>query len=149
MKPRSDELVQFISRTFLAAVVAIAIGSSVLVALFYRRGTDEGWVRHSRETSRVAREVEIASLRRLSVLRGHAAFGGPVTAEALGLDDPRIHAQLDSLSHLTQDSPAQQTRAGRIAAAFARWDSILMPPALQRPDGPRLLTVDRFRIDSA
>src|SRR5215208_5431316 len=121
MKPRSDELVQFISRTFLAAVVAIAVGSSVLAALFYRRGTDEGWVRHSRETSRLAREIEIASLRRLSILRGHAAFGGPVTAEALGVDDSRLHAQLDSLRSLTSDSPAQQARAGRIGAAFARW----------------------------
>src|SRR3954468_24556602 len=135
MKPRSDKLVQFISRTFLAAVIAIAIGSSVLVALFYRRGTDEGWVRHSRETSRLAREIEIASLRRLAVLRGHAAFGGPVTAEALGLDDPRIHAQLDSLTRLTEGSPAQQERARRIGVAFVRWDSILMPPALQRPGG--------------
>src|SRR5436189_4829329 len=117
MKPRSDELVQFISRTFLAAVVAIAVGSSVLATLIYRRGTDEGWVRHSRETSRLASEVEIASLRRLSVLRGHAAFGGPVTAEALGLDDPRIHAQLDCLAHLTGDSPAQQARAHRISVS--------------------------------
>src|SRR5438105_15587061 len=107
MKPRSDELVQFISRTFLAAVIAIAVGSSVLVALFYRRGTDEGWVRHSRETSRLAREIEIASLRRLSALRAHAAFGGPVTAEALGLNDPRIQAQLDSLARLSGDAAVQ------------------------------------------
>jgi signal transduction histidine kinase/ActR/RegA family two-component response regulator len=149
MNPRRDKLVQFISRTFLAAVVAIAVGSGVLVTLFYERGTDESWVRHSRETTRLAREVEIASLRRLSILRGHAAFGGPLTAEALGVADRRTHAQLDSLHHLTQDAPAQQARADRIDAAFARWDSILMPPALQRLDGSAMLTVDRAQISSA
>src|SRR3954469_25896712 len=108
MKPRSDELVQFISRTFLAVVVAIAVGLSILGLLAHRRSTDEGWVRRSRETSRLAREVEIASLRRLSVLRGHAAFGGPITAEALGIDDVRMHFQLDSLRNLTADFPSQQ-----------------------------------------
>src|ERR1043165_8817719 len=132
MKPRS-ELVAFISRTFLAAAIAIAVGLSVMAGLFYRRGNDERWARQSRETSRVAREIEIASLRRLSVLRGHAAFGGPISPEALGIDDRRIEAQLDSLARLTADSPVQQARAHRIRAAFAGWDSSLALRG-QRPD---------------
>ena len=48
MKPRSEELVQFISRTFLAAVLAITVGLGVLATLFYQRNNDEAWARHSR-----------------------------------------------------------------------------------------------------
>ncbi len=147
MKPRS-ELVAFISRTFLAAAIAIAVGLSVMAGLFYRRGNDERWARQSRETSRVAREIEIASLRRLSVLRGHAAFGGPISPEALGIDDRRIEAQLDSLARLTADSPVQQARAHRIRVAFAGWDSSLAPRG-QRPDGPVVLSVGRDQISRA
>ena len=149
MKPRSNELVHFITRTFLAAALAIAVGISVLTAVFYRRANDEWSARRSREASRLARQVEIASLRRLSVLRGFVAFGGPITAEALGVGDVEIQARLDSLTSFTANSPQQQERANRIATTFARWDSILMPPALQRPDGPVMLTVDRARATSA
>jgi signal transduction histidine kinase/ActR/RegA family two-component response regulator len=148
MKRRS-ELAQFISRTFLAAVIAIAVGLSVMTALFHRRGVDEGWARQSRETSRLARQIEIASLRRLAILRAHAAFGGPITAEALGIDDRTTRANLDSLREATRELPEQQARADRIGSAFARWDSILMPPSRQRPDGPVLLTVDRAQIRDA
>jgi signal transduction histidine kinase/ActR/RegA family two-component response regulator len=147
MKPRS-ELVEFISRTFLAAAIAIAVGLSVMAGLFYRRGHDEAWASQSRETSRVAREVQIASLRRLSVLRGHAAFGGPITAEELGVGDRTIEDRLDSLNHLTADSPAQHTRAERIQHAFARWDSVLAPQQ-SRPDRPVALRVDRDQIAAA
>ena len=148
MKPRS-ELAQFISRTSLAAAIAIAVGLGVIAALFYTRGNDEGWALQSRETSRLARQIEIASLRRVSVLRSHAAFGGPITAEALGIDDRTIIAKLDSLRILTADSPSQQARADRVRAAFSRWDSILAPPGRQRPDGPVMLTVDRSQIMTA
>ena len=149
MKPRVDELAQFISRTFFAAVIAVGIGLSVLAALLYQRGNDEWWVRHSREVSRLAREAQIASLTRLALLRGHAAFGGPITAEGLGIDDTKTEAKLDSLEVLTSDSPVQQARAARIRSRFAQWDSILEPPALQRPGQLTRLTVDRDRIASA
>ena len=148
MKPRS-ELVQFISRTFLAAAIAIAVGLGVMAALFNRRGTDERWARQSRETSRLARQIEIASLKRLSILRSHAAFGGPITAEALGIADRTIIAQLDSLRLLTAGVPSQHARAERIQAAFSRWDSILAPSGDRRPDAPVMLTVDRARIMTA
>jgi signal transduction histidine kinase/ActR/RegA family two-component response regulator len=148
MKPRS-ELAQFISRTFLAATIAIAVGLGVIAALFYTRGRDEGWVLRSRETSRLARQIEIASLRRLSILRSHAAFGGPITAEALGIGDRTIIAKLDSLRVLTADSHSQQARADRIRSAFSQWDSILAPPGQQRLDGSVMLTVDKARIMTA
>ena len=148
MKPRS-ELVRFISRTSLAAVIAIAVGLGVIAALFYTRGNDEAWALQSRETSRLARQIEIASLRRLSILRSHAAFGGPITSEALGVGDRTMSAKLDSLRILTADSPSQQERADRIRSAFSQWDSILAPPGQQRPDGPVRLTVDRAQIMTA
>ena len=148
MKPRS-ELVRFISRTLLATAIAIAVGLGVIAALFYTRGNDERWALQSRETSRLARQIEIASLGRLSILRGHAAFGGPITAEALGVGDRAIMTKLDSLRILTAGFPSQQTRADRIRSAFAKWDSILAPPEQQRPDGPVRLTVDRAQIMTA
>jgi signal transduction histidine kinase/ActR/RegA family two-component response regulator len=148
MKARS-ELAQFISRTFLAAVIALAVGLGVITALFHGRSVDEGWARQSRETSRLARQIESASLRRLAGLRAHAAFGAPITPEALGIDDPTIKARLDSLRQLTSEWPEQQSRADRIGSAFARWDSILVPPVRQRPDAPAVLAVERGQIEQA
>jgi signal transduction histidine kinase/ActR/RegA family two-component response regulator len=113
MKPRSEELVQFISRTFLAAVLAITVGLGVLATLFYQRNNDEWWARHGREGSRLAREIQLSALRR-----------------ALGVADPRVAAKLDSLRRLAQGLPDQEARAARIAAAFAQWDSTSMPVAL-------------------
>ena len=113
MKPRSEELVQFISRTFLAAVLAITVGLGVLATLFYQRNNDEWWARHGREGSRLAREIQLSALRR-----------------ALGVADPAVAAKLDSLRRLAQGLPDQKARAARIAAAFAQWDSTSMPVAL-------------------
>jgi PAS domain S-box-containing protein len=148
MKFRSADLVQFISRTFLAAFIAILVGSGVLLALFYLRNGDEQRATSSREVSRLARQVEIASLRRLAVLRGHIAFGAPVTIEALGIGDRALASQLDSLLRSAADVPVQRERAQRIVAAFARWDSTLKPPDIQRPGIP-VLRVDRARAEAA
>ena len=125
---RSDELVQFISRTFGAATAALLLVAAVFLALVYQRNSDEGWARRSREVGRLARELEISALRRESALRGHAVFGVAVSPAALRVGDPEVRARLDSLRTLTADLAVQQQRADRIASAFARWDSVLTLP---------------------
>ncbi|HET9425782.1 MAG TPA: ATP-binding protein [Gemmatimonadaceae bacterium] len=133
MKQRSDELVRFISRAFGAATIAIIVIVGVFLALFVQRGIDEASVRHSREISRLARQIEIHALKREATLRGHLAFGAPIAAAARGIGDRLFEARLDSLRRLTASEPRQKSRAERIATAFARWDSALAAPYASRP----------------
>ncbi len=149
MKQRSDELVRFISRTFGAVTAAIVVGMGVFLALFYQRGSDEEWARHSREVSRMARDIEILSLGRESTLRGHIVFGEPISPEALGLGAPATAALLDSLRRLTAEVPSQRARADLIASAFARWDSTLQPGRVLRPGDAARLSVGRDAVTAS
>lgn len=133
MAQRSGGLVQFISRAFGAAAGGIIVATAVFFALFYRRNADERWALHSREVSRLARELSIDALQRESGVRGTIALGAPVTLD--GLEAGRIQraGRLDSLRSLTAAAPAELTRVERIAAEYARWDSLLLSSRGRRP----------------
>jgi signal transduction histidine kinase/ActR/RegA family two-component response regulator len=116
--------------------VSLLAGSGILIALFALRADDEGWARHSREISRLGREVAIAALQRETLLRGQTFTRGQLSADSLGITDPANRERLDSLLALTADMPSQQLHARRVASLYAGWDSVL-DRALAAPTADR------------
>jgi signal transduction histidine kinase/ActR/RegA family two-component response regulator len=132
----SADLVRFVRRAFGAAAVSLLVGSGILIALFALRAEDEGWARHSREVSRLGRQVAIAALQRETLLRGQTFTGQAFSRDSLGIGDPLNRARLDSLRLLTADIPKQQLQAERVARLYAGWDSVLDQALTTPATGP-------------
>ena len=113
--------------TALFAFAVVALGFAEL-ALFVGQRVVQGWQDHSRLVGRVARDAYLLALERRSRVDEFRVAGSAVDTAAIRAGAARLESILDTLTALTADNPAQQTRARQITAAVAAWNASFVTP---------------------
>jgi PAS domain S-box-containing protein len=120
-----------LTRAFWSGALALAAVAAVLATLAAVQGGSTERVRHGREVARVAREARALAFDAQTGLRGFLLYGDRRSYEQVYVARRALPKKLDTLVGLTDDNPAQQTRARAIVAAATRWDREVADPALR------------------
>jgi signal transduction histidine kinase len=110
------------------AIAGVVITAATLVVAVVVSREADSWAAHSRELSRIAREVGALARDRETGIRGYLLTGDRRSLQPDSAAAEPLRAALDSLVALTADNPSQQRRARRLTAAIARWDEQFASP---------------------
>jgi len=135
-----------------AAIIAVAISAAGLIGA---SAWSDQWVRHSRDVSRLAREVLAAAIDRQTLLRGLALTGDTAYLARERVATATLERDADSLRALIRDDAEQASRMRTLDEAIGRWDREYVQRATARArEGagrditslPELAAFDRVRF---
>ena len=130
----TSRLVPLIRRLATSAIAALAVLALTLASMTYLSWQSSQLARQSRTVQFVGGRALDLALERQTSIAGYLITNDATILTLERRARPALQHTLDSLTRLTANNPAQQSRLRQISAAIATWDRTYADRVLRTPD---------------